>query len=152
MELQFGSEAYPERIGDPDGLAYDALAVTVDGTLISLVPDGGAPISAKSIHPVIPADIDNQWQDNPTLDALRDHLYLDDDAEINAAANSNTQVNYDGMTVRLRLHAFVSPGMHKVRISIADRDFPNTFTFNQAQNDSGVFVRQGSLRTIAPTP
>ena len=55
LELQYGSGEYPGKIGNPDGMGYDAFAVTVDGTLISLMPVGGAPISAWSIHPVIPA-------------------------------------------------------------------------------------------------
>ena len=83
---------------------------------------------------------------------MRDHLFLRDISEINAAAGPTNQVEFDGMTVRLRLHAFVCPGVHKIRISIADRDYPNIGPINEARHDSGVFLRAGSLRTISPTP
>jgi hypothetical protein len=132
-------------------MGYDAFAVTVDGTLISLVPDGGTAISTRSIHTLIPA-FSSAFTMEGQLDAVRDHLFLKDSIEISAAAGPSTQVEFDGMTVRLRLHAFVSTGVHTVRVSIADRDYPNESLLNQARFDSGVFLHTGSLRTIAPTP
>ncbi len=56
-------------------MGYDAFAVTVDGTHISLVPDGGASVSAKSIHPVIPAGTTN-FAAPGQIDVVRDHLFL----------------------------------------------------------------------------
>ncbi len=151
LELQFGSEEYSQLLGDPAGLSYDAFSITVDGVLISLVPDGTAPISAKTIRPAVLGS-QTVWPGDPDLAALRRHLYLDDDGEINAASNSSTQAEYNGMTVRLRLHVFLTPGLHKVRIVIADRDYPAHVEVGQGNRDCGVFIRGNSLRTIAPTP
>jgi len=55
------------------------------------------------------------------------------------------------MTVRLRLHAFVTPGVHKVKIAIADRDKP-TYKSWRANCDSALFIRSNSIGTRVPTP
>jgi hypothetical protein len=83
---------------------------------------------------------------NP-LAPLYEHLYLDDDDDIKqmvAAGNEEYQVEYDGMTISLLLHAFVEPGMHHVRIALADVD--------DAQWDSGLFIESASVRTVEPQP
>jgi hypothetical protein len=116
--------------------------VTVDGVLISLVPDGATPIGPESIRPAVP---------EAAIPALRAHLYLKDTTDINVAAGLTNQVEYDGMTARLRLHAFVTPGVHKVKIAIADRDKMSNAAY-RASVDSGLFIRKGSIRTIAPAP
>jgi hypothetical protein len=82
--------------------------------------------------------------------AVRPHLFLKDTVEIQAAANPNPRGEYDGMTVRFRLHAFVAPGVHKIKIAIADRDKPFFYSW-RSKMDSGVFIRQDSIRTIQPS-
>jgi hypothetical protein len=50
-----------------------------------------------------------------------------------------------GMTVRLRIHAMVAPGeAYRVRIAVADVD--------DANFDSALFIKEGSVRTISPQP
>jgi len=135
-EVQFGSEEYPEYFL-PGGY-HDTFAVTVDGVLISLVPDGGAVIGADSIHPAIPAfgSVVGLAED---MDAQRPHLFLN---------GAPPAVEYDGMTIRLRLHAFVTTGNHHVRFSIADTDYPEDSGYGLV--DSALFIQAGSLRTIDP--
>lgn len=122
LEVQFGSEEYTEFIGSFN----DAFVVTVDDAVISLTPDGGDIIALHSVTP-----------------DFRGHLYMDDDDDIDPVASSTRQVEYDGVTFKLRLHAFVTPGQtHKVRIVIAD--------VNDAQLDSGLFLESASLRSVDP--
>jgi hypothetical protein len=45
---------------------------------------------------------------------------------------------------KLKAHAFVTPGLHKIHIVIAD--------INDAQLDSAIFLKSGSLRSITPQP
>jgi hypothetical protein len=139
MELQFGSEEWDDLLPlsyAPGAEYLDTFVVTLDNTLLSLTPDGASPITMSAIHPGL-----------HVAPACREHLHLRDSVEINSAAGPSTQVEYDGMTVRLRLHAFVTPGIHKLKIAIADRDGTG-----QGNYDSALFIRQGSIRTIAPTP
>ncbi len=148
LELQFGSEEYNEYFGD--GGFHDAFVVTVDGAVVSLVPDCGAVIGAHSVHPLIDAQssILGLTQDLPPL---REFLYLDGDTYI--VPNFQPAVEYDGLTVRVRLHAFVTPNQyHNVRISIADTDYPEDDFSHHGCCDSAVFIKEGSLRTINPVP
>ena len=146
LELQFGSEEYNEYFGD-DGY-HDAFAVTVDGVVVSLVPDCGAAIGAHSVHSAIAAPSRSLTEDLP---ALREFLYLDGETDIEP--NFQPAVEYDGMSVRLRLHAFVAPNAyHNVRISIADIDYLSDTFDSHARIDSGIFIKEGSLRTVNPAP
>jgi hypothetical protein len=49
------------------------------------------------------------------------------------------------MTVRLKAHAFVTPNqLHRVKLVIADAV--------DANFDAALFVKEGSVRTVEPTP
>lgn len=124
LELQFGSEEYLEYVGNFN----DAFLVTVDNAVMNLVPDGAEIIAVNSIH-----------SGTMAYPAVREELFVNNDD-----LTGSLKVEYDGMTVRLRLHAFVTPGeTHHVRIAIADVD--------DARLDSGLFLEAGSLKTVDPT-
>ncbi|MDB6072323.1 MAG: putative exosortase interaction protein [Verrucomicrobiales bacterium] len=127
MEYQFGSEEYLEYVGGFN----DAFMVTVDDVPVSLLPDASGIVAVNTVN-------GNQNQ----------HLFRLDDLEIEDAvlpANQSVQVEYDGMTVRLRIHAFVTAGQnHHVRIVIAD--------VNDARLDSALFIKEGSVRTVPVVP
>ncbi len=129
LEYQFGSEEYLEYVGTKN----DAIAVTIDGVLVSLLPTGLDTVSVNSIH----AYREGWGTENV-------HLYLDNDTEIKPTLpveNQSTRVEYNGMVVRLKIHAFVTPGQtHHVHIAIADVD--------DYELDSGLFIGRGSLRNI----
>jgi len=129
IEYQFGSEEYDTYVGNYN----DAFLVTVDGVVASFLPDCSGIVAVDSVNAVMPAN---------------EHLYLDDDLDIApmvAPGNEAYQVEYDGMTIRLRVHAFVEPNRnHRVRLVIAD--------VNDDLLDSGLFVGEGSVRTVSPVP
>lgn len=129
IEYQFGSEEYDEFVG----FFNDGFMVTVDGVLVSFVPDCSGIVAVNSVNSVTPSN---------------EHLYLDDDDDIDpsvAAGNQAFQVEYDGMTIRLKAHALVTPNQfHRVRMVIAD--------VNDGRYDSGLVIREGSVRTVAPSP
>ncbi len=136
LEYQFGSEEYDEYIGEYN----DGFMISVDGVIVNLLPDCSDIIAVNTVHNGR-RDENNDY----SLQPLNRHLFLDDDLDINpVVTNQPTQVEYDGVTVRLRSHVLVTPGTHRLRIVIADvTDF---------HYDSGLFIRQGSLRTIQPQP
>jgi hypothetical protein len=138
-EVQFASEEYKDLF-NPGGY-HDAINITVDGVPISLVPDGGASIRASSIHPTIPASLILDQQPLEDLPSLREYLFLN---------GAPPTVEYDGLTVRLRLHAFVTPGVHHVRFSIADTQYPYLGHQGYGLVDSALFIKAGSLRTVNP--
>ena len=79
---------------------------------------------------------------------MNEHLYLDDDDDI--APTPGPQVEYDGMTIRLRAHVFVEPQQeHAIRIVIADVDGSGGSDFIL---DSGIFLGEGSVLTREPVP
>ena len=129
FEYQFGSEEYDEYVGQFN----DGFMVTVDGVLVSFVPDCSGIVAVNSVNPI---------------DLVNEHLYLDDDDHIDptvAPANQAFQVEYDGMTIRMKAHALVTPNKtHRIRLVIAD--------VNDAKLDSGLFVKEGSIRTVEPAP
>jgi len=137
-DIQFGSEEYPEFF-NPDGL-HDAFLVTINGVPVALVPDGASMVRAGSIHPLItaPGPFLNLPED---ISPLRQHLYLN---------GAPPAVEYDGLTVRLRFHAFVSTGTHRVRFSIADTDYPYEGVRGYGLFDSALFIKSGSLKTTNP--
>jgi hypothetical protein len=118
--------------------------VSIDGVVISLIPDCSDIIAVNSIHPLIRVEDNIRGCIGEDLSPLNEHLYRDDDKEIAMSVLNPPQVEYDGMTVRLRLHALVTPGVHSVRIVIADVDDGNW--------DCALVLREGSLRTVPPAP
>lgn len=127
MDYQFGSEEYPEWVGDFN----DGFMVTIDGVLVTLVPDCSDIVAVNSVN-----------DDDP----INEHLYLDDNDDIDpnvTPANQAVQVEYDGMTIRLRVHAFFEPETtHRIRLVIGD--------VTDDQFDSGLFIGESSVRTINP--
>lgn len=129
IDYQFGTEEYDEYVEEFN----DAFMITVDGVPVSLVPDCSDIVGVQS------ASL-----------AKNRHLFLGDDEDIDAdgmvdPAYESTKVEYDGMTVRLRANALVTAGAsHHVRIVIAD--------VNDNELDAALFLGQGSLKTIQPTP
>lgn len=126
---QFGSEEYEEFVGSFN----DGFMATIDGVLVTLVPDCSDIVAVNSVNAV---------------DPINEHLYLDDDSDINPSvtpSNQLVQVEYDGMTIRLKAHAFVTPNTtHRVKLIIAD--------VNDGQLDSSLFIQNSSVRTIKPQP
>jgi hypothetical protein len=43
-----------------------------------------------------------------------------------------------------------TPGVHHVRFSIADTDYPDDYQVAKGHIDSALFIKGGSLRTINP--
>ena len=129
LDYQFGSEEYDEYVGSHN----DAFMVTVDGVVTSLVPDCSDIVAVNSVNSVGPEN---------------EHLYLDNDLDIKptvAPENYPTLVEYDGMTIRMRAHAFVTPNQtHRIRLVIAD--------VNDDWVDSGLFIGAGSVRSVPPSP
>jgi hypothetical protein len=152
LVYQFGSEEYVEYVFDEiqSGCFNDAFMVTIDGVVVSVLPDCSDIVAVNSVHPAITEEESAPECLEEDLDALNEHLYIDDD-EIDAAlppANQPVQVEYDGLTISLRVHAFVTPGLHRVRIAIAD-----VYTTALDDNfDSGLFIKEGSIRSLVPTP
>jgi hypothetical protein len=135
LVYQFGSEEYDDFVG----FFNDGFIVTVDDVIVSLLPDCSDIIAVNSVSRE--EDFDSN-----------DHLYLDDDDDIKPNVQmGSSQVEYDGMTVRLRIHAFVTPGLHKLKIVIADVD-GNGDDDDEKDHfyDSGLFFENGSLRTVNP--
>ena len=44
----------------------------------------------------------------------------------------------------------MTPGVHHVRFSIADMDYPESYYMYKGDIDSAIFIKSGSLRTINP--
>jgi hypothetical protein len=136
----------------------DAFLVTVDGVPVSLLPDASDFIGVTTIHPKLGPDtvpptlvLINDQGKKYSLPAKNGHLYLDDrdDTAVNDihrhVVTPAPQVEYDGMTIRLRLHALVAPlRNHRIRVVIAD--------VNDQKLDSGLFLKSGSLRTLPLVP
>lgn len=131
FEYQFGSEEYDEYVTQYN----DAFMLTVDGVVVSFVPDCSSIVSVNNVHPVEP---------NPS----NIELFLDDDNDIKPLvhpAHLSQQVEYDGMTIKLRGHVLVEPGKnHRVKLVIAD--------ITDDQWDSALFVESGSIRTRVIEP
>lgn len=131
FEYQFGSEEYDEYVTQYN----DAFMLTVDGVVVSFVPDCSSIVSVNNVHPVEP---------NPS----NVELFLDDDDDIKPLVHpthANKQVEYDGMTIKLRGHVLVEPGKnHRVKLVIAD--------ITDDQWDSALFIERGSIRTRAIEP
>jgi hypothetical protein len=132
LDFQFGSEEYDEYVG----FFNDGFVVLIDGVVCSVIPDGTSIVSVNSIN-----------LNNNRI------LFLGDDEDTEAGIlpeNQGVQVEYDGTTIRLKLHAFVKAGTnHHVRISIADMD--NSINADYSY-DSAIFIKKSSLRTINPQP
>jgi hypothetical protein len=124
FEYQFGSEEYDEWIGEFN----DSFMILVDGAVVTRAPGCGNVVSVNTIN----------------LVANR-HLFFGDDEDIDPTQSIPDQIEYDGITHKLRAHVFLpEQTIHHVRIVIADVD--------DGVFDSGLFVETESLRTIEPTP
>jgi len=135
FSYQFGSEEYDEFVG----FYNDAFMVIVDGSLVTFVPDCSSIVAVNSV---------NNGNILAAMEPANPHLYLDDDEDIDpsvAPENQERQVEYDGMTIRLVAHVFVEANTaHRIRLVIAD--------VNDGRLDSGLFVNEGSVRTVEPVP
>jgi len=129
IEYQFGSEEYDSWVGEYN----DAFLITVDGVATSFVPDCSDIVAVNSVNAVAPSN---------------EHLYLDDDQDILPSVppgQESTRVEYDGMTIRLLIHAFVTPNRnHRVRFVIAD--------VNDSRLDSALLIGANSVRSVSPMP
>lgn len=124
IEYQFGSEEYDEFVGQFN----DSFMIIVDGAVVTRSPGCADIFAVNTIN----------------LDENR-HLFMGDDEDIDPMDNLTNQVEYDGITLRLRAHVFVEPqSTHNVRIIISDVD--------DGILDSGAFLESNSFRTIIPTP
>jgi len=124
IEYQFGSEEYDEFVGQFN----DSYMIIVDGAVVTRSPGCADIFAVNTIN----------------LDENR-HLFMGDDEDIDPNGTLTNQVEYDGLTIRLRAHVFVEPqSTHNVRIIISD--------VNDGILDSGVFLESESLRTTTPTP
>lgn len=102
--------------------------MTVDGVVVSLLPDVSEIVGVKSIN----------------LNANRD-LFLGDDEDIDPSDTRAQQVEYDGTTIRLKMHVLVSPGStYPVRLLVAD--------INDRLFDSALFIARDSLRSVPVVP
>ncbi len=149
LEYQFGSEEYTEFVSDGSEDCYnDLFLVTIDGVPVSLLPDCANFVAPNVIHPELTPEDSQCGADAPPLN---EHLYIDE-TELEVTAGS-PKAQYDGFTHPLRIHAFVTPGdPYRVRIVIADVDGVSDDSFEDDRLDSGLFIKQGSIRTIQPTP
>ncbi len=140
FEYQLGSEEYDEYVGG--GIGYDdvfndAFMVIVDGAIVTLTPDCAGIVAVNTIN--------NGNSTNGEVPIRNRHLFMDDDDDIDPDDNLTNQIEYDGMTVKLKAHVFVPPqSSHHVRIIVTD--------VNDGIFDSGLFIEGESLRTVVPTP
>lgn len=136
LVFQFGSEEYLEYVGEYN----DGFMATVDGVLVSLVPDGSGIVAVNTVHA--------QSTGQPPRPPINEHLYLDDDLDIDprvAPVNQPVQVEYDGVTIRLKAHVFITPSStRRVKLVIGD--------VNDDYYDSGLFIEESSVKTISPQP
>lgn len=125
IDFQFGSEEYDQWVSSFN----DAFLISVDGVPASLLPDCSDIVAVSSVNAVFSSNL---------------HLYLDDDDDIAptvASGSEAVQVEYDGMTIRLRIHAFVTPNQnHRVRLVVVD--------VNDDLLDSALIV--SGVRTVPP--
>lgn len=124
IEYQFGSEEYDEFVGQFN----DSFMIIVDGSVVTRSPGCADIFAVNTIN----------------LNENR-HLFMGDNEDIDPLGTLTNQLEYDGITVRLRAHVFVEPqSTHHVRIVIAD--------VNDGVWDSGTFLESNSFRTTTPTP
>lgn len=143
LEYQFASEEYDKYIST----FSDGLMILVDGVQVSLVPGiqpdqlphGTAIVKASGINRgYVPLPED---EDQNTYPPVNPHLFIPNPSN---PGNPAHYLEYGGMTIKLKAHTFVTPGLHRMRIVIAD--------INDAQLDSAIFLKSGSLRSITPQP
>ena len=118
----------PKKYDEYIQIHNDAFLVTVDGVVVSLLPDVSEIVGVKSIN----------------LNANRD-LFLGDDEDIDPSDTRAQQVEYDGTTIRLKMHVLVSPGStYPVRLLVAD--------ISDRLFDSALFIARDSLRSVPVVP
>ena len=124
IEYQFGSEEYHEFVGEFN----DAFMIIVNGAVVTRAPDCANIVAVNTVN----------------LDQNR-HLFIGNNEDIDPTGILSNKVEYDGLTVRMRVHVFVEPqSINTVRIVIAD--------VNDGILDSGIFLESGSFKTTIPTP
>jgi len=124
IEYQFGSEEYDEYVGQFN----DSFMIIVNGAVVTRAPNCADIVAVNTVN----------------LNQNR-HLFMGDDEDIDPTGTIINQVEYDGLTVRMRIHVFVEPqSTNTVRIVIAD--------VNDGILDSGLFLETGSFKTTVPTP
>jgi hypothetical protein len=130
LEYQFGSEEFDEYVSRFN----DGFLVTVDEVAVSLLPNGRQLAAVQTV---------NLNTNRPLF--MGDDEDLDTFMSVNHPENRERTVEYDGVTVALKIHAFVTANQnHKIRIVISDISDP--------EYDSALFIQQGSLRTTSPQP
>jgi hypothetical protein len=143
LEYQFASEEYDKFIST----FSDGLMILVDDVQVSLVPGiqpdqlphGTAIVKASGInrgYVPLPEDVDQN-----TYPPVNPHLFIPNPYN---PGNPAHYLEYGGTTIKLKVHAFVTPGLHRMRIVIAD--------ITDAQLDSAILLKSGSLRSIIPQP
>ncbi len=133
LDTQFASDEYTDGIQS----LQNGFVLTVDGVLVSLLPDCSGTPSANTVHPYVEGDGDGPYP------AINEHLYLSvpQDVTITDPVHS---VAFNGLIAPLKVRALVAPGStHHVRLSIADKNLVGSLT-------SAIFLRAGSLRSVVP--
>jgi hypothetical protein len=140
LEVQFGSEEYLEYVSHGDECKNDAMMISVDNVIVSLVPDGSDIIAVNTAHPFIPYTVSNCSLSD--MQAVNEHLF-----ELTPPFSPSRPhgVEYDGMVIRLRLHVLASTGQtRRIVCAIAD--------VNDTRFDSGLFMEAYSLRSRQVAP
>lgn len=134
FDFVFASEEYPEYVHSDYN---DVFAFYVNGTNCALV--NGQPVSINTINNANPEP--NRVTRPPNV-AVNPELYLDNKAAADGSSPYNTQM--DGLTRVLNCAAPVNRGVtNTLKLAIADT--------GDSSYDSTVFIKAGSLTTIAPT-
>jgi hypothetical protein len=141
FEFQFGSEEFPEWVGDYN----DGFLVTVNDVIVSLLPDCTDIISVDSVNNVLGFDQNKHLYLNNDINGIGVDINDTDIAPNLDPEDLHRLVEYDGMTIRLRGHVLVEAGnTYRIRIVIADAV--------DQQYDSGLFLQRNTLRTVNPEP
>jgi hypothetical protein len=137
IEVQFGSEEYLEFVAQGEVCHNDAMMISVDNVIVSLVPDGSDIIAVNTAHPFIAHD-DSECSEGD-VPAVNEHLYEP------TPPPAPSGVEYNGMVIRLRLHVLAESGeTRRIVCAIADVD--------DDELDSGLFLQMASFRTRNVTP
>jgi hypothetical protein len=118
----FGSEEYPEWVGQFNDVFGFFLDGTAPGNNIALIPGTTTPVSIDTIN----AGVNSQY-------------YIDNNGN-NVGGTSPLNIQYDGLTSVLTATATnLAAGSHTITLAIADAGDENL--------DSGVFIQGGTLST-----
>lgn len=141
FEFQFGSEEFPEWVGEFN----DGFLITVNDTIVSLLPDCSDIVSVDSVNDVFGYDQNRHLYLNNNINGFGVDINDTDIAPDLDPNDLHRLVEYDGLTIKLRGHVLVEAGVtYRIRIVIADAQ--------DRQYDSGLFLQSNSLRSITPNP